>query len=530
VGETRVDLLHLLEDLRDAYPGPLEETIVSEIVANALDSGAATITLTIDQSAATLTVADDGRGMSRGELRRYHDLAASTKVRGTGIGFAGVGIKLGLLACGAVLTETRRGRTPVATTWHLAGRHRAPWQWVPPPGLVGERGTTVRLTPTNPLSPLLDAAFLAAALRRHYRPLFDPACDAMLTRRYPHGVRFTVNGRVLDRLGTPPAGTAAVAPLAIRVARRRTPSALGQLRRSDAPLPEDERGVAVSALGKVIKSGWDWLGLAPQHPDRVSGLIECPALAACLTLNKGDFVRAGPRGAIYLAHRKAIQEAVAAELRAWGEGDAAGQGRRPRTRPLERDLQSVLLDLADQFPLLGALVGQRRGGQRKLPFSKPGAGAEQAVGAVPLVATVEPAAVPAEPPADGAPAPPQAAPATPPQPRDAGSGAVLPGARGPRRPAHSALAVRFEHRPGDPGLGRLVESTVWVNEAHPAFQRAAGTRAEAYHVALATALALAPLAVDPARATSFVTAFLARWGAGPDGKRPRRRRRDPGPV
>ena len=40
MGETRVDLQHLLEDLRDAYPGALEETILTEIVANALDSGA----------------------------------------------------------------------------------------------------------------------------------------------------------------------------------------------------------------------------------------------------------------------------------------------------------------------------------------------------------------------------------------------------------------------------------------------------------------------------------------------------------
>jgi hypothetical protein len=37
MGETRVDLLHLLEDLRDAYPGGLEETILTEIAANALD-------------------------------------------------------------------------------------------------------------------------------------------------------------------------------------------------------------------------------------------------------------------------------------------------------------------------------------------------------------------------------------------------------------------------------------------------------------------------------------------------------------
>ena len=48
MGETRVDLLHLLEDLRDAYPGSAEETLVTEAVANALDSGATVIQLRAD--------------------------------------------------------------------------------------------------------------------------------------------------------------------------------------------------------------------------------------------------------------------------------------------------------------------------------------------------------------------------------------------------------------------------------------------------------------------------------------------------
>ena len=38
LGETRVDLLHLLEDLRDAYPGSIEETILTEFVANSIDA------------------------------------------------------------------------------------------------------------------------------------------------------------------------------------------------------------------------------------------------------------------------------------------------------------------------------------------------------------------------------------------------------------------------------------------------------------------------------------------------------------
>ena len=81
-----------------------------------------------------------------------------------------------------------------------------------------------------------------------------------------------------------------------------------------------------------------------------------------------------------------------------------------------------------------------------------------------------------------------------------------------RRPARLGLAIEFEARPGDPELGRLVESTIWVNTAHPAHQRAVSSRSEGYHVALTAALALAALAVEPAKERAFVTAFLARWG------------------
>ena len=96
MGETRVDLEHLLEDLRDAYPSSIADTILTEIIANSLDSGASRITITVDPAPSTLTVVDNESGMQRKSMRQYHDIAASTKVRGQGIGFAGVGIKLGL--------------------------------------------------------------------------------------------------------------------------------------------------------------------------------------------------------------------------------------------------------------------------------------------------------------------------------------------------------------------------------------------------------------------------------------------------
>ena len=368
MGETRVDLQHLLEDLRDAYIGALEETILTEVVANALDSGASRIRLTANPAEAALTIVDDGRGMQRRELARYHDVAASTKRRGDGIGFAGIGIKLGLLASREVITETRRGTTHVATRWYLASRYRAPWKWIPPPGLTAARGTAVQLILTNQLSPLLDAGYLDATIRRHFEPLLDPAFDDVLRRHYPNGIAFEVDGQELTRVVAPNAGRA---PVAIRLGRRRTPSVTGFIERNPL-VPSDHEGIAISTFGKVIKRGWDWVGLAPAAHAHVTGLIEAPDLAACLTLSKNDFIRSGARGASYLAYRKAIQEVVSRQLAEWGDRDAEA---RPRMARLERDLERVLEDLADDFPLLRSLVDRRTGGQKRLPM--PGKGGER---------------------------------------------------------------------------------------------------------------------------------------------------------
>ena len=550
MGETRVDLQHLLEDLRDAYTGSLEETILTEITANALDSGAARILFQPSAADGTLTVVDDGRGMKRRDLGRYHDVAASSKARGEGIGFAGVGIKLGLLVAEEVVTETRRGATHAATTWRLATRYRAPWKWIPPPGLTNGRGTAVQLRLSNPLSPLLDAGYLEEALRTHFAPLLDPVYDDLLRQHYPNGITLEV-GQPLER-GRPVVRDRVTIP--IRMGRKRLPSAIVILQRHDHPLPEDQQGIAISTYGKVIKRGWDWLGLAPASAWRVTGLVEAPELSACLTLSKNDFVRTGPRGAAYLAYRKAIQEVVSRQLGAWGdsrEGETA-----PRTLRLERDLERVLEDLADDFPLLRSLVDHRRGGQKRLPL--PGRGDERVPGSLfahvgagdhdggggEAAASGEPEPEIGAEPTDVSGSPTEDAETSPATPRDAESASRTPPAAGDgdvataaavgslgtvpgrRRAARYGLMVQFESRPDDAELGRLVDSTIWINDAHPAYARAAASRSSGYHLALTVALALAPLAVGASEEHGFITQFLAHWGGAGGAKRPRRRRRD----
>lgn len=525
MGETRVDLLHLLEDLRDAYPGRLEDTILTEIVANSLDSGARSIRVWTDPASATLTVVDDGKGMSRQALVRYHDLAATSKRRGRSIGFAGVGIKLGLLVSEDVVTEARTARTYRATSWRLASRNRAPWRWIEPAGLLDQPGTAVRLYLSNALSPLLEPGSVQEVLLRHYQPLFDPSLDPILQAYYPDRVHFEVNGRAVPRSAPDPERV----QVTVRVGRQRKPSGMGYLLQ-DLDVDEEDAGLAVSTLGKVIKRGWDWLGLSPPPGIAVSGLIEVPALAEALTLNKADFIRTGPRGATFLAYRKAMQEVVGSQLADWGAAAKAATTRHRGTRPLERDLQTVLQGLSMEYPLLAALVERRTGGQKRLPLGGPSVAASRGPqeGQRGGPEEVPPERLPGEgeeekedqvragrerdEPEDA-------------QPKEAPDGGApearrnssleessLPGARRSRTKGHYGLRIRFGERPEDPELGRLIESTVWVNTAHPAYLRAASSRSEGYHLALTVAMTLAPLAVEPERAHAFVTSFLARWG------------------
>jgi hypothetical protein len=100
---------------------------------------------------------------------------------------------------------------------------------------------------------------------------------------------------------------------------------------------------------------------------------------------------------------------------------------------------------------------------------------------------------------------------------------LLPGKGGARRPAHYGLDIQFEDRPDESEMGHLLESTVWVNRAHPAYRRALVSHSVGYHIALAVAMALAPLAVEPAHEHGFVTAFLSRWGEAIDKPVARRR-------
>ena len=514
MGETRVNLQHLLEDIRDTYPFPAEEAILTELVANALDSAASEIRFLVNSREKTLTTMDNGRGMSPAQLEHYHDIAATTKVRGKGIGFAGVGAKLALLLAKEVLTETRAGRSYAATRWRLENSQRASWELIEPAGILEhvKSGTAVTLVFIG-ASPLLEPNYVELILQSHFHPLLDEIFREIFDSLYPSGIRFFVNQRAVappEQAELRERKTFVVrASLSSNPNARGKPVGVGFIGRSEDDLPETQRGIGISAYGKVIKRGWDWVGLTPKHPAQLSGVVEVPALVEILTTNKADFLKDSGSLKRYYRYRKAIQAALAPILRELGETAPAREREERAVRPIEREVERVLGNMLGEYPEIAPLIGRRRTNQPGVNLVPDAEGAELGV----LTETLaEIAQQQAE--ANGAR---EAAPIQPLAP----PGAAVEESENGEQPARAregkrigpGLMIGYEDAPERAELGWLLENTVWINRGHPAYQKAVAGGHEPYHVVLTVAWVLLGHLDDQHSAQQFIGEFLFGWGA-----------------
>ncbi len=509
MGETRVELRHLLEDLRDAYPTRPEEAIVTELVANSLDSKASEIRLLASREAKTLLAVDNGSGMSKENFEAYHDIAASTKSRGEGIGFAGLGVKLSLLVARSVVTETKKGPFHAATEWRLQDAKRAPWEWITPPGIVSAAsGTAVLIQLKGVDSLLLDPSFIEKVIQHHYFPLLDDEFSKFLRQVYPRGVSFFVNNRLVQAPAT--LETAYSELFVIQIGRRRTVVGIGMLRKSSRELPEDERGIAVSTFGKVIKRGWDWLGLQPRNPEYLSGIVEVPRLSRILTTNKADFLKDATSLQQYYRYRKAIQEEIVSHLREMGELSERRERSQEDLKPLARELERALDQMIAEFPELSVLLGQRQKGEPvegPLPvdYGQEAASPEDGVGI--MTGTKGGDGIGGGVEVGGGDLPGEA-----PVPRENGKESVVLH-RGHRKRA--GFMIGFDDDPARLELAWLSGTTIWINRQHPAFQKALDLRAQSYHIAVAVAWVLAAHIRKEKSPMEFVNRFLGFWARLP---------------
>ncbi len=481
--ETRVNLKRLLEDIRDSYALSLEEVIVVELIANALDSNANKIDFVLNPLRQTFTILDNGHGMRRSTLKEYHNIAASTKTRGAGIGFAGIGAKLSLLVANSVITETKGGHgTHAATTWHLSSDTRAPWQFLPCSGIVSTpRGTAVTIVLKDIDSALLSYDFIHQTITDHFYPLFVPEFfKAIYSFVYKNGVKFSLNGNKIDLVDKCLPDTSKIFRIVLGRQTKHL-AGFGYLAQSK---DGKSNGLSISTYGKVIKTGWEWVGLEVPSNLGIFGFIEIPALSEILTINKMDFLRDATSLKKYYQYRKAIQVAIQPILVEFGSNSGVAdpvKALRPLTRQIEHALRAMLNSFPELLPLLGVRAAKDNDKTIK------------ALDRQQLIKIVEnDHDIKAK--------------------NDKKISEAKTRSRNKKRSKTTALAIGYESVSASNPIARMVESRILINTDHPAYCKARSQRDEGYHAVFCVAWSLSHYLEDGRSPQLFINDFLSSWG------------------
>ncbi|MDP2951675.1 MAG: ATP-binding protein [bacterium] len=478
--ETRVNLKHLLEDIRDAYPLPIEEVIIVELVANALDSKAKNLSFLIDVLENSLTLVDDGLGMRREVLKNYHNIAATTKQRGEGIGFAGVGAKLSLLLAKQVLTETKGGYgSRAATLWHLSSTARAPWKFTPFSGKVKtSRGTAISIFLPKEHSPLLSAEFVEKTIQKHFSALLlNDFQQKIFKFIYPKGVSFFVEGKQVKMPSIfEDVSAQEFFPIKPKGQRGRLVG-FGFLAKNNDLVSDETNGVAISTYGKVIKRGWEWLGF-DFKTSGLFGLVEIPQLSEILTTNKADFLQDGASLKKYYRLRKAVQEAILPALIKLG-AEVPLLEKQKSFKNLSKEIQKALLDVLNSFPEITALFGFRKSVQGK----------KFKMADLPEIDFKTEKEINQE-------------------KKEKSQNSKKSKSSQKKEPK---VVIGFEENNNKALLGRMLENTILVNKKHSAYLSALQKGFEEYHILLVVAWVLANFIEQGRSPLEFISQFFASF-------------------
>lgn len=359
---SKVNFRKLVHDLADMYQDTTFDVVLTELVANALDAKASSISISWDSRKQVLVVMDDGMGMDAKAFEQYHDFAAEIKSRGDGIGFAGVGAKISFNIADRVVTETRRGSSPNASDWCWQGDGSLRWNPISENRLNTD-GTRVEVhfSEINDL-PYINDAYLVDVLKRHYLPLFiDEFISAYAAiGLYPSQINFMVNGMLIPTKGLRDAADLIKhTDVIIKVANGSGGWGAIGISNRDCPIGTNTYGVLLCTHGKVIKpelfgQSTGLLG------SKLFGIVEIPGLIEYLTTNKSD-LKGGPSGRSKGLNQ--LLDPVREELRAFlaQHGVAVAEPRRNQLSvKLERELSKMLKQLPELRDFDGLLRKSRR--------------------------------------------------------------------------------------------------------------------------------------------------------------------------
>lgn len=353
IHESSVDYRNLIHDLADMYPFDVTEVVVVELIANSLDAGASRIQIDFDPSKKLLVVTDNGKGMSESDFEEYHDFAAGLKVKGSGIGFAGLGAKISFNVADRVITETRSASFAGGSNWYLQSKKKLVWEDIPLSRLKGY-GTRVEVWFRQDVKPTYSSYDdLVKLLQQHYLPLLDSKFLNLYEsiKCYSSNLRFIVNGHEIK-----PGKLAddfsleKVKEIFPQKAGKRFGYGVFGLAQSEYPLGHDMCGVLLCTHGKVVKA--DFFNQFPgSFGPRILGVVEVPELVKFLTTSKTDFTRAGKHKEF-----ERLYDPIRQEFKSWLK-DLGVQLPEVATSDEATKLERELKKLMDEIPELAELLG-----------------------------------------------------------------------------------------------------------------------------------------------------------------------------
>lgn len=172
-----IDKLHALQDFLDAYDNHAE-MVTNEAIANAIDVGSDKVDITLKENwkgEKIISFYNNGPPMTPLQFKNYHVIARSSKKKGQGIGFAGIGAKVYLAAWRDthIRTDTTDGKKSLCSKMYPRDADLF-YQEVKPS--LKKPGTeyTVKLEPA-------DYDYLQVHLEGLIQDIFNPALRDTLT-------------------------------------------------------------------------------------------------------------------------------------------------------------------------------------------------------------------------------------------------------------------------------------------------------------------------------------------------------------
>lgn len=294
--KSQVNFVKLIKDLAEMYPFPVDEVILVELIANCLDAKATEISVFFDENKPSLIVKDNGIGMTKRQFEQYHDLAAELKVKGKGIGFAGLGAKISFNIAKRVITETYNKNFSGASDWYFDNKNSLIWE-DKKQETMRKYGTKVEIIFRKDTQFSFNCQQIPIIIQRHYLPLLDKNFLKMYSELNMHSksLKFKINGKSLNNADIcKELGLKSIEW--VKPKRKIDKKIVGYgffgVADVDYPLCDDICGVLLCTYGKVVRS--DWLNQYPGPSSaKILGVVEIPRLIDYLTANKIDFIKKG---------------------------------------------------------------------------------------------------------------------------------------------------------------------------------------------------------------------------------------------